>query len=128
MILPRKESVGTAIPATTAMSSSRSLPPVLGRLLSGTFWLALRVPLQILLALWTTRLVVETIGGDQWGAYRFAWGFSFFQILFEFAEHFGKIDSGLFPEGGGLGHGTRSERRSVGLWRRRGGLLGDRGR
>ena len=65
-------------------SSPRTLPPVLGRLLSGTFWLALRVPIQLVFSLWTTRLVLETIGDDQWGAYRFAWGFGFFQFLFEF--------------------------------------------
>ncbi len=34
----RKEPVSTAI--TTAGSTTRALPPVLGRLLSGTFWLA----------------------------------------------------------------------------------------
>ena len=66
------------------MSGSRALPPVLGRLLSGTFWLALRVPLQVVFSLWTTRLILEAIGPDQMGAYRFAWGFGFFQLLFEF--------------------------------------------
>jgi len=83
---PRKDSVSTASPATTAMSASspRSLPPVLGRLLSGTFWLALRAPLQVVFALWTTQLVLEAIKVNGSGAYRFAWGFSFFQFLFEF--------------------------------------------
>jgi O-antigen/teichoic acid export membrane protein len=57
---------------------------VLGRLLSGTIWLALRVPLQIVLALWTTRLVLQVIGPVENGAYVFAWGFGFFQFLFEF--------------------------------------------
>jgi len=66
------------------MSSTRTLPPVLGRLLSGTFWLALRVPLQVVFALWTTRLVLEAIGDVELGAFRFAWGFGFFQFLFEF--------------------------------------------
>jgi len=66
------------------MSSTRTLPPVLGRLLSGTFWLALRVPLQVVFSLWTTRLVLEAIGDVELGAYRFAWGFGFFQFLFEF--------------------------------------------
>jgi Na+-driven multidrug efflux pump len=60
------------------------LPPVLGRLLSGTFWLALRVPLQVLFSLWTVRLILEAIGSEQMGAYRFAWGFGFFQFLLEF--------------------------------------------
>src|SRR5271168_4763326 len=66
------------------MTRKDSLPPILGRLLAGTFWLALRVPLQAVIALWTTRLVVESIGQDQNGAYKFAWGFGFFQFLFEF--------------------------------------------
>src|SRR5689334_8511784 len=79
---PRKDSVSSA--STTVMSGSRALPPVLGRLLSGTFWLALRVPLQVVFSLWSTRLILETIGPDEMGAYRFAWGFGFFQMLFEF--------------------------------------------
>jgi O-antigen/teichoic acid export membrane protein len=66
------------------MTRKDSLPPILGRLLSGTFWLVLRVPLQAVFALWTTRLIVEAIGKDQNGAYKFAWGFGFFQMLFEF--------------------------------------------
>ena len=83
MSLPRKDSVSTATPAA-ATSGTRVLPPVLGRLLSGTFWLALRVPLQVVFSLWTLRLVLEAIGPEQSGAYRFAWGFGFFQFLFEF--------------------------------------------
>ena len=59
-------------------------PPVLGRLLSGTFWLALRVPLQVVFSLWTTRLILQAIGPVENGAYGFAWGFGFFQFLFEF--------------------------------------------
>ncbi len=77
--------MSTASPATIMSASSpKALPPVLGRLLSGTFWLALRVPLQVVFSLWTTRLVLEAIGSDGSGAYRYAWGFSFFQFLFEF--------------------------------------------
>jgi hypothetical protein len=81
--LPRKDSINTASPATI-MSGNRALPPVLGRLLSGTFWLGLRVPLQFVFALLTTRLVLEAIGPIENGAYGFAWGFGFFQFLFEF--------------------------------------------
>jgi Na+-driven multidrug efflux pump len=66
------------------MSGNRAQPPVLGRLLSGTFWLALRVPLQVLFALWTTRFVLQAIGPWENGAYSFAWGFGFFQFLLEF--------------------------------------------
>jgi len=81
---PRKDSVSTAAPATATTSGARALPPVLGRLLSGTFWLALRVPLQIVLSLWTSRLIVDAIGDRAFGAYGFAWGFGFVQFLFEF--------------------------------------------
>src|SRR5271156_4806386 len=66
------------------MSGATALPPVLGRLLSGTFWLALRVPLQFVFGLLTTRLVLDAIGPFENGAYAFAWGFGFFQFLFEF--------------------------------------------
>jgi O-antigen/teichoic acid export membrane protein len=66
------------------MSGKTTLPPVLGRLLSGTFWLALRVPLQVVFSLWTTRLILQAIGPVENGAYYFAWGFGFFQFLFEF--------------------------------------------
>jgi len=76
--------VSTAAPATATTSGARALPPVLGRLLSGTFWLALRVPLQIVLSLWTSRLIVDAIGDRAFGAYGFAWGFGFVQFLFEF--------------------------------------------
>jgi O-antigen/teichoic acid export membrane protein len=76
----RKDRVSTA----AATTPPRTLPPVLGRLLSGTFWLALRTPLQAVCTLWTTRLILQAIGPVQMGAYRFAWGFGFFQFLFEF--------------------------------------------
>jgi O-antigen/teichoic acid export membrane protein len=85
-MMPRKDSSETAPPGAAFTPGARALPPVLSRLLSGTFWLALRVPLQVVFALWTTRLVLESasVGAEQWGAYRFAWGFGFFQFLFEF--------------------------------------------
>jgi O-antigen/teichoic acid export membrane protein len=66
------------------MTGTRALPPVLGRLLSGTLWLALRVPLQVVFSLWSTRLILQAIGPVENGAYGFAWGFGFFQFLFEF--------------------------------------------
>ena len=76
--------MSTADSATVTMSGKTTLPPVLGRLLSGTFWLALRVPLQVVFSLWTTRLILQAIGPVENGAYYFAWGFGFFQYLFEF--------------------------------------------
>jgi O-antigen/teichoic acid export membrane protein len=82
--MTRKDSLDTALSDSVRSPGARVLPPVLGRLLTGTLWLALRVPMQAVFALWTTRLIVETIGQDQNGAYKFAWGFGFFQFLFEF--------------------------------------------
>ncbi len=85
-MIERKDSLDTAAAAAASRPAARVLPPVLSRLLTGTFWLALRVPLQAVFSLWTTRLVLESVhvGAEQWGAYRFAWGFGFFQFLFEF--------------------------------------------
>ena len=72
-----------AAPAA-ANSPTRPLPPVLGKLLRGTFWLALRTPLQAVFALWSVPLIYRYIGEDQNGAYGFAWGFGFLQFLMEF--------------------------------------------
>lgn len=69
---------------TPAKHDARPLPPVISRLLRGTFWLALRTPLQAVFALWTVPLIVNTVGDGQYGAYGFAWGFGFFQFLLEF--------------------------------------------
>jgi len=57
---------------------------VLGRLASGTFWLALRTPLQAVFTFWTVRLTLESLGTSLTGAYHFAWGFGFLQFLLEF--------------------------------------------
>jgi Na+-driven multidrug efflux pump len=46
--------------------------------------LGARVPLQVVFSFWTTRLILQTIGPVENGAYAFAWGFGFFQFLFEF--------------------------------------------
>jgi O-antigen/teichoic acid export membrane protein len=83
---PGKDSVTTLTskPASGSSSGVRVLPPVLGRLLSGTFWLALRTPLQVVLAFWSVRLVLQAIGRDANGAYQFAWGFGFIQFVIEF--------------------------------------------
>ncbi|RUL89403.1 polysaccharide biosynthesis protein [Tautonia sociabilis] len=64
--------------------SGRSLPPILGRLLSGTFWLALRTPLQAVTGFWSVPLIIGAFGDGPSGAYRFAWGLGFFQFLLEF--------------------------------------------
>ena len=73
-----------AITAAVSMTEPKSShPPVLSRLLRGTFWLTLRAPLQAVLSFWTVRLMIESIG-DGTGAYHFAWGFGFLQFLLEF--------------------------------------------
>ena len=82
----RKDSSDTTAPETVSMSRARVLPPVLSPAPVRHVLAALRVPLQVVFSLWTTRLVLESVsvGAEQWGAYRFAWGFGFFQFLFEF--------------------------------------------
>jgi O-antigen/teichoic acid export membrane protein len=47
-------------------------------------WLALKSPLQVIIAFWTVPLVQHAIGADANGAYVFAWGFGFIQLLLEF--------------------------------------------
>jgi O-antigen/teichoic acid export membrane protein len=84
LTLPRKDPLSTPVKDDPAPSGTPALPPVFGRLLSGTFWLALRVPLQVVFSFWSVRLILQTIGPIENGAYVFAWGFGFFQFLFEF--------------------------------------------
>jgi len=62
----------------------RSSAPILGRILSGSFWLALKTPIAAVCAFWTIPLMIRTYGDAQFGAYGFAWGFGFFQMLLEF--------------------------------------------
>ncbi len=50
----------------------------------GTVWLAIKSPLQILVAFWSIPLIQQYIGQDLNGAYVFAWGFGFVQFLLEF--------------------------------------------
>jgi hypothetical protein len=73
---------GTSAVATTP--GQRKLPPVVGRLLSGSFWLALRTPIQAIVSLWTIPLIVQAVDIGGSAAYFFAWGFGFFQMLLEF--------------------------------------------
>ena len=69
---------------TDATSPTRPLPPVLGKLLRGTFWLALRTPLQAVFALWRVPLTMAYLGKAGYAAYTFALGFGFLQFLIEF--------------------------------------------
>ena len=69
----------------TAPPEGRPLPPVISRLLRGTFWLALRTPLQAVFGLWAIPLIVGSLDGKNlYGAYLFAWGYGFLQFLLEF--------------------------------------------
>lgn len=70
-------------PAATS-TADRPAPSVLGKLLRGTFWLALRTPLQAIFTLYSVRLILRAVGQDGCGAYSFAWGFGFLQFLLEF--------------------------------------------
>ena len=70
--------------AETRATAARKLPPVLGPLLSGSFWLALRTPLQAVFSLWTIPLILRAVDKGMLGAYLFAWGFGFLQFLLEF--------------------------------------------
>ncbi len=60
------------------------MPSVLDRLWRGTFWLALKSPLQVIIAFWSVPLIQHAIGAEANGAYVFAWGFGFIQFLLEF--------------------------------------------
>jgi O-antigen/teichoic acid export membrane protein len=68
----------------TADEREQTEPHTLKRLWRGTFWLALKSPLQVIIALWSVPLVQSTIGPEANGAYVFAWGFGFIQLLLEF--------------------------------------------
>jgi len=50
----------------------------------GTIWLALKAPLQVIIAFWSVPLIQHAIGAQANGAYVFAWGFGFIQFLLEF--------------------------------------------
>ncbi len=64
--------------------AERPTPPILRRLWRGTFWLALKAPLQVIIAFWSVPLIQQAIGAEANGAYVFAWGFGFIQFLLEF--------------------------------------------
>jgi O-antigen/teichoic acid export membrane protein len=66
---------------TPATSATYSVLPHVWR---GTFWLAIKSPLQVIIAFWSVPLVQHALGADANGAYVFAWGFGFVQFLLEF--------------------------------------------
>jgi O-antigen/teichoic acid export membrane protein len=53
-------------------------------MLRGTFWLAIKSPLQMGIALWSIPLTQKYIGEAANGAYVFAWGLGFVQFVLEF--------------------------------------------
>jgi O-antigen/teichoic acid export membrane protein len=65
-------------------SADRTIPTGLQRLWSGTFWLALKSPLQVIIAFWSVPLIQHAIGPEANGAYVFGWGLGFIQFLLEF--------------------------------------------
>ena len=69
---------------SSATIDSSTAPPVLSRLLSGTFWLALKTPLSVVIALWSIPLSIRYIGPVSYGDYLFAWSFGFVQVVLEF--------------------------------------------
>jgi O-antigen/teichoic acid export membrane protein len=60
------------------------MPPVLNRLLRGSFFLALKTPMAVALAFISIPLTQRYIGVPMNSAYQWAWGFGFFQSLLEF--------------------------------------------
>jgi O-antigen/teichoic acid export membrane protein len=50
----------------------------------GTFWLALKTPVAVVIALWSIPLTQKYIGPVRNGDYVFAWGFGYIQFLLEF--------------------------------------------
>ena len=65
-------------------SADRTTSTGLQRLWSGTFWLALKSPLQVVIAFWSVPLIQHAIGPEANGAYVFGWGLGFIQFLLEF--------------------------------------------
>ena len=57
---------------------------MLGRVLRGTFWLALKTPVAVVIALWSIPLTQKYIGYTANDGYLFAWGFGYIQFLLEF--------------------------------------------
>jgi O-antigen/teichoic acid export membrane protein len=70
--------------AATLPSNGSSGPSILGRVMHGTFWLALKTPVSMIIALWSMPLTQKYIGFNAYGDYGFAWGFGFIQFVLEF--------------------------------------------
>ena len=68
----------------TASATNPSPQSILGRVMRGTFWLALKTPVQVIIGLWSITLTQKYIGEDANGDYVFAWGFGYIQFVLEF--------------------------------------------
>ncbi len=73
-------SVATPAPSNVTPAS----PSTLSRVMRGTFWLALKTPVAVVIALWSIPLTQKYIGASANGSYVFAWGFGFIQFVLEF--------------------------------------------
>lgn len=71
-------------PKESTKLESKSSTSLLTRVLSGSVWLAIKTPIAAVIAFWTIPLMIRTYGDGPFGAYGFAWGFGFFQMLLEF--------------------------------------------
>lgn len=79
-----KDAAGPARDSVADPGSGRPAPSLMDRLWHGTFWLGLKMPVQIVIAFWSIPLVQHAIGVEANDAYVFAWGFGFLQFLLEF--------------------------------------------
>ena len=64
--------------------AAQTTSAVLPHVWRGTVWLALKSPLQVIIAFWSIPLIQHAIGAEANGAYVFAWGLGFVQFLLEF--------------------------------------------
>ncbi len=73
-----------APPSPQSPPAAAPLSSTLSRMIRGTFWLALKTPVSVVIALWSVPLTQEYIGYRNNDAYLFAWGFGYIQFLLEF--------------------------------------------
>ena len=75
---------GKGFSMSSASIQPAEAPPVMSRLLSGTFWLALKTPVSMVIALGSVPLTIRYVGAVSYGDYLFAWNYGFVQALLEF--------------------------------------------
>jgi len=72
--------VSSASPTTIDPAPASTI----NRMMRGTFWLALKTPIAVVIALWSIPLTQKYIGLPANDAYVFAWNFGFIQFVLEF--------------------------------------------